>query len=164
MHVSARADYGIRALLELAQEYRVDQTRMVTAEAISQRQAIPFKFLEGILRELRQADLVMSQRGADGGYRLARPPHTIAVADALRALDGPLAAVRGHAPENLQYPAPATHLRDVWIALRMSLRHVLERITLDDVSTGEWPADVSALIEDPQAWTRRSRPPAPEQP
>lgn len=156
MHVSARADYGVRALLELTVEYRQNPERLVTTEVIAERQSIPAKFLESILRQLRTAGIVDSRRGAEGGYRLARSPETITMAEALRALDGPLAAVKGVAPENIDYPPPATHLREVWVALRMSLRQVLEGLTLSDVARGDWPSGISELIADPDAWTRRS--------
>lgn len=155
MHISARADYGVRALLELTVEYRRNPDRLVTTDAIADRQSIPAKFLESILRQLRTAGIVDSRRGAEGGYRLARAPETITMAEALRALDGPLAAVKGVAPENINYPAPATHLREVWVALRMSLRHVLEGLTLSDVSEGTWPSEIRMLISEPDAWVRR---------
>lgn len=156
IHVSARADYGVRALLELTVEYRQNPDRLITTEIIAERQSIPAKYLESILRQLRTSGIVDSRRGAEGGYRLARPPETITMAEALRALDGPLAAVKGVAPEHIDYPAPATHLREVWVALRMSLRHVLEGLTLSDVAQGAWSSEISALISEPDAWTRRS--------
>jgi len=155
MHVSAKADYGMRALLELAVAYRQDPTRLVKGEVIAAAQHIPLKFLEGILRQLRQAGLVASHRGSEGGYRLDRPPADISIADVVRALDGPLAAVRGHRPEELDYHGTSEHLRDVWIAVRVSMRNVLEHITLDDVSTGTLPPFVDALLQDPDAWRRR---------
>lgn len=159
MHVSARADYGVRALLELTVEYGRNPDRLVTTDVIAERQSIPAKFLESILRQLRNAGIVDSRRGAEGGYRLARAPETITMAEALRALDGPLAAVKGVAPENINYPAPATHLREVWVALRMSLRHVLEGLTLSDVAEGTWSSEIRMLISEPDAWVRRPRDP-----
>ena len=137
MHVSAKADYGMRALLELAAAYEQNPTRLVKGEAIATAQEIPLKFLEGILRQLRQSGIVTSQRGADGGYRLDRNPADVSIADVVRALDGPLAAVRGRRPEDLDYPGAAEHLREVWIAVRASMRHVLEHISLADVAAGD---------------------------
>jgi Rrf2 family protein len=155
MHVSAKADYGMRALCELAAAYRIDPTKLVKGEQIATAQQIPIKFLEGILRQLRQAGIVASQRGAEGGYRLDRKPAEVSIADVVRALDGPLAAVRGMRPEDIEYPGAAEHLREVWIALRASMRHVLEHISLDDVATGKLPTDVSELLAEPGAWQRR---------
>jgi Rrf2 family protein len=155
MHVSAKADYGMRALLELTAAYRADPSRLVKGEAIATAQGVPLKFLEGILRQLRQSGIVASQRGAEGGYRLDRSPDTVTIADVVRALDGPLAAVRGQRPEDLEYHGASEHLREVWIAVRASMRHVLERITLDDVAAGGLPDDVTALLADPAAWKRR---------
>lgn len=155
MHVSAKADYGMRALLELSTAYREDPARLTKGEAISTAQAIPIKFLEGILRQLRQAGILASQRGAEGGYRLDRDPAQVTIADVVRALDGPLAAVRGARPEDVEYPGSAEHLREVWIAVRASMRHVLEHITLQDVATGNLPGDVGELLAEPGAWQRR---------
>lgn len=155
MHVSAKADYGMRALLELTVAHHADPTRWIKAEEVATAQQIPVTFLEGILRELRQAGIVTSRRGAVGGYRLDRDPTTVAVADVVRALDGPLAAVRGHRPEDLAYVGASTHLRDAWIALRAAMRSVLEHLTLADVAAGDLPDDVAALLADPGAWRRR---------
>jgi len=123
MHVSAKADYGMRALLELAAAYEVNPHRLVKGEAIATAQGIPVKFLEGILRQLRQSGIVASMRGAEGGYRLDRDPKDVSIADVVRALDGPLAAVRGQRPEDLDYTGASEHLREVWIAVRASMRH-----------------------------------------
>ncbi|MHB1066486.1 MAG: RrF2 family transcriptional regulator [Candidatus Nanopelagicales bacterium] len=155
MHVSAKADYGMRALLELAAAYQDNPTRLVKGEAIAKAQEVPLKFLEGILRQLRQAGIVASQRGAEGGYRLDRKPADVSIADVVRALDGPLAAVRGQRPEELAYPGASEHLREVWIAVRVSMRHVLERISLADVAHGRLPDDVTAMLGEPGAWQRR---------
>lgn len=151
MQVSARVDYGTRALAELAS--RPDQ--LVTSEELAELQGIPVKFLEGILTQLRRAGLVLSKRGAEGGYRLARPAAEIAVADVFRALDGPIAAVRGMAPEDMDYPGAAEHLRDVWVATRAALRTVLEQVTLDDVVSGQLPDTARGLLAEPGAWERR---------
>lgn len=155
MHVSAKADYGMRALLELAAEYHDDPRRLVKGDAIAKRQDIPVKFLEGILRQLRQSGIVASQRGAEGGYRLDRDPGQISIADVVRALDGPLAAVRGQRPEDLDYPGSAEHLREVWIAVRAAMRHVLENISLADVASGVLPVEVTEMLAQPGAWERR---------
>jgi len=155
VHVSAKADYGMRALLELTAAYDADPVRLVKGEAIATAQSIPLKFLEGILRQLRQAGIVASQRGAVGGYRLDRSPDDITIADIVRALDGPLAAVRGQRPEDLEYSGAAEHLREVWIAVRASMRQVLEGSTLADVARGSMSPEVTALIAEPGAWQRR---------
>jgi Rrf2 family protein len=155
MHVSARADYGMRAALELTASYQRDPARLVKGEAIATAQDIPLKFLEGILRQLRQAGIVASQRGAEGGYRLDRDPSEVSIADIVRALDGPLAAVRGQRPEDLHYAGASEHLREVWIAVRASMRHVLETITLADVASGQLSDEVAALLAEPGAWKRR---------
>jgi len=155
MHVSAKADYGMRALLALTSVHQEDPSRLVKGEAIAASQRIPMKFLEGILRQLRQAGIVASQRGAEGGYRLDRDPGSVAIADVVRALDGPLAAVRGLRPEEIDYTGAAEHLGEVWIAVRAAMRHVLEHITLLDVAEGRFPEDVSALLAEPGAWHRR---------
>jgi Rrf2 family protein len=151
MQVSARVDYGTRALAELAS--RTDQR--VTSEELAELQGIPVKFLEGILTQLRRAGLVVSKRGAEGGYRLARPAAQIAIADVFRALDGPIAAVRGMAPEDMDYPGAAEHLRDVWVATRAALRTVLEQVTLEDVVRGQLPDSTRDLLAQPGAWERR---------
>jgi Rrf2 family protein len=155
VHVSAKAEYGMRALLELAAAYQEDPARLVKGDTIAQAQGIPLKFLEGILRQLRQSGIVSSMRGAEGGYRLDRAPQQISIADVVRALDGPLAAVRGQRPEDITYPGAAEHLREVWIALRAAMRDVLEHTTLADVQSNHLPAEVARLLEEPGAWARR---------
>jgi Rrf2 family protein len=152
MQVSARVDYGVRALVELASR---DGGPLVTAEELAGLQGLPVKFLEGILTHLRRAGLIVSKRGADGGYRLGRPADSISVADVVRAIDGPIAAVRGQAPEDLEYPGAAEHLREVWVATRAALRMVLEQVSLADVVAGVLPAPVRAMLDQPGAWERR---------
>jgi len=147
VHIPAKVDYGMRALLALTA--RGEPT---TAEALADAQALPSKFLGAILNDLRRAGIVASQRGSEGGYRLARPAAEISVADVMRALDGPLAEVRGLRPEAAHYEGPAEHLQDVWIAVRASLRAVLERVSLDDVVQGRFPRSVAKLTESPEAW------------
>lgn len=151
MHISARADYAVRAALELAGADGVP----TKGESLAQSQGIPPKFLEAILSTLRRAGLVSSRRGADGGYWLARPAKDISVADVVRAVDGPLADVRGQRPESVNYVGPAAELPQVWIAVRASTRDVLERTSLADVASGRLPAKVRRLAADPEAWTTR---------
>jgi Rrf2 family protein len=155
VHVSAKADYGMRALLVLAQAYEANPRQLVKGDAIATSQAIPVKFLEGILRQLRQTGIVASQRGAEGGYRLDKSPDSVSIADVVRALDGPLAAVRGQRPESLDYPGASAHLREVWVAVRAAMRHVLEDVSLADVAAGRLPDHVRDLLSDPHAWHRR---------
>jgi Rrf2 family protein len=155
VHISARVDYGMRALLLLASAAERDPDALVKAETLATAQDVPLPFLERILRQLRRADLVASQRGPDGGWRLAQPASRTTVADVVRALDGPLAAVRGMRPEDTEYDAPAEHLVAVWVALRAAMRSVLEQITLDDVRSGAMPPHVRDLLALPGAWTRR---------
>jgi Rrf2 family protein len=152
VRVTARSDYAIRALLELA---AANGAAPLRADAIATAQRIPAKFLDNLLTDLRRARLVASQRGKAGGYRLGREASSIALADVIRAVEGPLAAVRDEAPEDLEYDGPATSLRDVWIALRASMRAVLETTTIADVAGGTLPESVRALLADPGAWRRR---------
>lgn len=155
MHVSARVDYGTRAMVELAAVWGHDPHQLTKGDQLAQAQGIPAKFLEGILRQLRQAGLVASQRGAEGGYRLDRAPSEITIADIVRALDGPLAAVRDLRPEDVHYSGGADHLREVWVALRSAMRDVLEHTTIADVHSGQLPDRVRAYLDDPDAWRRR---------
>jgi Rrf2 family protein len=150
VRTTAKADYAVRAAVELAAV-----GGLVNAEQIAQAQGIPLNFLENILRDLRRAGIVESRRGQAGGYALARPAKQISVADVIRAVEGPLANVRGQAPETLAYPGAAEKLRDVWVALRANIRAVLEGVTLADVARGELPARVEELTRDADAWVRR---------
>ena len=151
MRISAKADYAVRAMVELAAAGEAT----VKAEAIAQAQAIPLRFLENILAELRHAGLVRSQRGSEGGYGLARPAAEITVADVVRAVEGPLASVRGERPESVRYTGAAAPLAQVWIAVRANLRAVVERVTIADVAAGALPEGVAALADDPDAWVTR---------
>jgi Rrf2 family protein len=151
VRVSAKADYAVRAALELA----AADGGPVKGDRIAEAQAIPLKFLENILIDLRNAGLVRTQRGPEGGYWLARPPGEIAVADVIRAVEGPLAAVRGEPPESLAYAGAAESLQAVWIALRANLRAVLEQVTLAEVAAGELPEELVRLTRAPEAWARR---------
>jgi Rrf2 family protein len=149
MRLSAKADYALRASLELASAGEGH----VKAEALARAQAIPLRFLEQILLDLKHAGLVASQRGAEGGYWLAKPPIEISLADVIRAVEGPLANVRGVRPEELEYEGAAASLRDVFVALRASIRAVLEDVSLAEVAAGELPDRVRELVRDPEAWS-----------
>lgn len=149
MRVSAKVDYALRAAAELA---AAQGEGPVKGEVISRAQGIPLKFLENILLELRHAELVHSQRGTEGGYWLARPASEITLADVIRAVEGPLANVRGVRPEAVAYQGAAEPLREVWVAVRASLRGVLESVTLGDLAAGTLPDSVRALVADPDAW------------
>src|ERR687891_2558711 len=148
MHVSAKADYAVRAAIELA----AAGPGPVKGDRIAEAQQIPLKFLENILSDLRHAGYVQSQRGAEGGYWLAEPADAITLADIIRAVDGPLAGVRGARPELVEYSGSASHLAEVWIAVRVSLRSVLERVTLADLVAGVLPAGVKELVAEADAW------------
>lgn len=152
MRISARADYAVRAAIELA---AAPPGTPVKAEVIARSQDIPRDFLENILRDLRRRGLIRSLRGAEGGSMLARPASDIRVAEVLRAVEGPLAAVRGVRPESLEYAGPAESLVDVWIALRASLRSVLDAVTLADIAAGTLPDVVRAAVADPANWEPR---------
>jgi len=149
VNISAKSDYAVRAMLALAAD---DTGRPVKGETLAASQQIPAKFLENILMDLRRGGLVASQRGAEGGYRLGRPANAISVAEVIRAVDGPLANIRGIRPESAEYDGPATALREVWVAMRAALRSVLERVTLADVVAGALPAPLRKLVADPDAW------------
>jgi Rrf2 family protein len=155
MEVSARVDYAMRALVELVHHSGEDPKRLVSCDSLATNLHIPAKFLESILRSLRQSGIVISQRGAEGGFRLARSPNDITVADVIRALDGPLAAVRGAPPEDAIYEGRSEHLRDVWVATRAALRDVLEHVSLADIESGQMPEAVTTYLESPGAWKRR---------
>jgi Rrf2 family protein len=151
MRISAKADYAVRATIELA----ASDDEPVKAERVATAQGIPLNFLENILGELRHAGIVRSQRGAEGGFRLAKPADQITIADVIRAVDGPLATVRGGPPEESSYPGAAAELPRVWIAVRKSLRAVVERVTVADVASGRLPRSIIKLSEDPEAWVTR---------
>jgi Rrf2 family protein len=152
VRVSAKVDYAVRAAAELA---AAPGDAPVKAERIAEAQGIPRKFLENILQTLRQAGIVESRRGPEGGHLLARPADEITVADVIRAVDGPIVGIGGRPPETLTYEGPAASLREIWVAARASLRAVLERVTLADLAAGELPGDVTDLTRDPDAWSRR---------
>ena len=148
MRVSAKVDYAVRAGAELA----AAADGPVKGDRIAQAQQIPLKFLENILLDLKHAGLVQSQRGAEGGYWLARRADEISLADVIRAVEGPIANVRGLRPEQVEYGGAAEQLRSVWIAVRANLRAVLETVTLADVAAGRLPDEVTRITADPEAW------------
>jgi Rrf2 family protein len=151
VRVTAKVDYAVRAVLELA----AADEGPVKGERIATAQNIPVKFLENILSDLRHAGIVRAQRGADGGYWLASAPSDVTLGEVIRAVEGPLASVRGEPPEEVSYDGAAEHLQLVWIAVRASLRAVVDELTLADVSAGKLPARGKRLTEAPDAWTRR---------
>jgi Rrf2 family protein len=151
MRISAKADYAVRAATELASA----KEGPTKGDAIARAQDIPLRFLENILGDMRQAGIVRSQRGAEGGYWLAKPAKEITVADVIRAVEGPLAAIRGEAPEDVVFSGSAESLGRLWVAVRASLRTVLENVTLADLAEGKLPARVDKLADDPEAWVRR---------
>lgn len=145
----------MRALLELAAAQRDNPRALLKGDAIAETHDIPTKFLVGVLTTLRTAGILQSMRGRDGGFRLAKPAADIRVADVMRALEGPLAEVRGERPEETEYLGAAEHLRDLWIATRVALRSVLETTSLADIESGNLPSEVAALLSAPGAWARR---------
>ena len=151
MQISAKTDYAIRALLNLA----AHEPDLVKVDTIVSEQGLPRKFVEAILGELRRAQLVRSQRGAEGGYARAKPADEITLGAVIRAVDGPLAEVRGLRPHETAYAGVAEHLPEVWIAVRASLRRVLDEVTLSHVLTGKLPGPVRKLVAEPDAWLPR---------
>jgi Rrf2 family protein len=160
VQISAKVDYAMRALLVLA-----SATEPLSAEAIAAEQGLPAKFLGVILNDLRHAGILASHRGRDAGrarsappgagYLLARPASEVTAADVIRALEGPLAQVRGTRPEAVTYGGAAAHLQEAWVAVRASLRGVLEHLTLEQIKKGEFPPEVAKLVADPDAWVGR---------
>jgi Rrf2 family protein len=149
MRVSAKSDYALRALIEIAMR---SPGEPVSAEEVSRAQEIPHGFLQAILADLRRSGLVASQRGQSGGWRLARDPRDITVADVIRAVDGPLVSVYDLRPEAVSYQGSAKALQMVWIAARSSLRDVFEHVTIRDLATGELPQEVTNRTRDEEAW------------
>ncbi len=152
MRISAKADYAVRAALELAAS---PNGAPVKGTALAEAQQIPLQFLEQIMLELKRVGLVRTKRGAAGGYWLAQPAAEVTVADVIRAVEGPLANIHDLSPEETSYSGPAEQLRDVWIAVRANLRAVLEAVTLDDLTAGRLPEPVASLVETPEAWVVR---------
>ncbi|GIJ24545.1 RrF2 family transcriptional regulator [Micromonospora lutea] len=151
MQISARGDYAVRAALSLGAAY----PSLLSTQAISAEQEMPRKFLEAVLADLRRAGIVRAQRGAEGGYALARPPREVTVGAVLRAADGPLAGVRGLRPEETEYEGVAAHLPQFWVAVRAALRRVVDEVSLADLVDGRLPAHVRRLTSLPDAWEPR---------
>lgn len=151
MRVSAKADYAVRAAAELA----AAGEGPVKGERLADAQDIPLQFLEHILLELKHAGIVRARRGAKGGYWLARPADDITIAEIVRAVEGPIAHVQSSPPESIEYRGNAKHLQKVWIAVRASLRQVVEQVTLADLVSGELPPIVEHLTGSPDAWVAR---------
>ncbi len=154
MDISARTEYAVRAMLALAQAQELD-AGPISVESLAQRQDLPRKFLEAIVADLRAAELVVSTRGARGGYTLARPAAEVSIGDVFRAVDGPLAEVRGLRPHETSYEGVARHLPTVWVAVRVALREVLDDTSLADVLDGDLPPAVRAKADAPDAWRNR---------
>ncbi|MGH2768521.1 MAG: RrF2 family transcriptional regulator [Actinomycetota bacterium] len=154
MRISLKTDYALRAMVQLAAE---PPGRPIKAEHLVRMQGIPLKFLLSILSELKLAHLLSSQRGPEGGYMLRRPPSDITLADVIRAVDGPLANVHDHSLEELTYVGAAEALKDVWMAVRASLRSVLEAVTLADLASGSLPEAVRARTDEYRAWAALAR-------
>jgi Rrf2 family protein len=152
VRITAKADYAVRAALELAAAAGGDP---VKGEQLAKAQGIPLQFLEHILLELKHARLVQARRGARGGYWLARPPEEITVADVIRAVEGPLANIHEAAPEDLHYEGAAERLRDVWVAVRHNLRAVLEDVNLAELAEGRLPWRIDAMLNNPETWHKR---------
>src|SRR3954451_9395870 len=152
MRVTAKVDYAVRASIELG---TAPAGQPGKGERIATAQHIPIKYLENILADLKRSGLIASQRGAEGGYWLARPAEQITVADLIRAVEGPLANVRGLQPQDAEFEGTAVPLKQLWICVRASLRRVLEHVTIADLVAGDLPPEVAALSEDPDAWSAR---------
>lgn len=152
MHLTAKADYAVRAVVELAAGSQ-DAPRKV--DEVAQAQGIPVSFLENILTQLRSSGIVRSQRGPEGGYWLAKPAAELNLAQVIRAVEGPLVGVRGQRPEEISYQGSAESLQQVWIALRANLRKVLEHVTVADIAAGRLPKEIITLSKEEEAWTTR---------
>jgi Rrf2 family protein len=155
VRISAKVDYAVRAALELSRRSPDRDSPPTKGDQLGEAQAIPTKFLESIMSELRRAGIVGSRRGAEGGYWMARPAGEVTVADIIRAVEGPLADVRGQAPEDLDYEGVAAPLEQVWLATRVAVRRVLEQATLAQIAGDELPPELMALLQDPDARARR---------
>jgi Rrf2 family protein len=152
MHVTAKADYAVRAVVELASSSQGSPRKV---DDVAQAQSIPVSFLENILTQLRSSGIVRSQRGPEGGYWLALPADQVSLAQVIRAVEGPLVGVRGQRPEEIEYTGSAESLQNVWIALRANLRKVLDEVTVADVAAGKLPKDILALTRAEEAWQPR---------
>ncbi len=148
MRINARVDYALRAVVELA----AAAPGSMTADAVATAQGIPSRFLQAILTDLQRARLVTSQRGRDGGYRLALPASEISIARVMRIEQGFLAEVHGQRPEDVRYPGAAADLAQVWVAAREAYRRVLEGVTIADVVSGRLPPHAAELVAMDEAW------------
>lgn len=151
MHISARGDYAVRASLGLAAAYPA----VVSAAGLADEQEMPRKFLEAVLADLRRAGVVRAQRGAEGGYTLSQSPRDVTIGQILRAVDGPLAGVRGLRPEETTYSGAAENLPNLWVAVRAAVRDVVDEVSLADLISGRLPAHVRKLTTRPDAWQPR---------
>ena len=151
MQVTARVEYALRAVAELAAE----PERSFSRNDLARAQELPGKFLESILRDLVREGILVSRRGAGGGFQLARPASELSLAEVVRAVEGPLAAVRGMAPEGVSYTGPAQALTEVWVAVRAAVREILEGTTVADLVSGDLPDHVRRMISSEEAWRRR---------
>jgi Rrf2 family protein len=151
MQVSAKVDYAVRAVLEVASR----DTDRVTRDELSEAQDIPPRYLEVVLTDLRRAGLLFGHRGSSGGYSLGRPAETITVADVARAVDGPLALVQGRRPEDVSYTGSSEHLHELWIGLRSAVRSVLDEVTIADLASGYLPPAIRSMVDDDDAWLPR---------
>ncbi len=149
MRVSAKSDYALRALIEIAT--RTD-AKPVSAEELGRSQDIPHGFLQAILADLRRSGIVLSQRGQSGGWKMARDTAEVSVADVIRAVDGPLVSVYGLRPESVTYNDRANVLQPVWIAARTALRDVFENVSIQQLAAGELPIEVTSRSEDHEDW------------
>jgi Rrf2 family protein len=152
MHITAKADYAVRAVVELSDSNQHEPRKV---DDVAQAQSIPVSFLENILTQLRSSGIVRSQRGPEGGYWLAHPPDEVNLAQIIRAVEGPLVGIRGQRPEEIEYSGSAEALQSVWVAVRANLRKVLEHVTVADVASGKLPRDVLALTREEEAWMTR---------
>jgi Rrf2 family protein len=157
MHVSAKADYALRACVALAAVH----PQRVSAAALAESYDMPRKFLEAVLADLRRASVVRSVRGAEGGYTLAREPEQIAAGEVLRAIDGPLSHVHGRDPHELSYPEDLSRIQELWLAARAAVRLVLDEVTLAELVGGEWPPSVAQLLRSSDLWEPRTGPQKP---
>lgn len=158
MNISASSEYAMRALLFIAhrgQSKKKGEEFRVSTQEIADGEGIPMKYLETLLRKLSRAGLIESHRGPHGGHSLSKGASEISIADVIRAIDGPLAAVRGERPESVDYTGHAKHLKKVWIAVRSSLRDILEDVSLAQVLSGNFSGRIAKSLSDPDAWIRR---------
>jgi Rrf2 family protein len=155
VRVTHKVDYAVRAMTALARHEREAPGTPTKRELLADEESIPPAFLDDILRSLRNGGLAQSQRGADGGWKLARPAKEISVGAIIRAVEGPLAAVRGIRPHELVDDQVAEPFVSLWVATRVALRSVLDVVTLADLAAGKLPAKVAKLLEQPDAWSAR---------